>query len=125
MTRIVHCHWWEFWSRLIILSIISIRNEKLLNSNNNGSKFKLFKLFWDTVVFRFVAYLLNLIGLIFIPNFINKFSYKFDIVLYQFLKTGTSDRTLMCLDQHLKCLISAYTPFQFSCTVPLSLLHEI
>ena len=42
MTKIMHCHWWEFWSRdmevFIILSIIFIKNEKLLNSNNNRSK---------------------------------------------------------------------------------------
>ena len=38
---ILHCHWWEFWSHdkdvFIILSIISVKNEKLLNSNNNRS----------------------------------------------------------------------------------------
>ena len=31
-------------------------------------------------------------------------TFKFDTVLYQFLETGTSDRTLMGLDQLLKCL---------------------
>ena len=39
---IQHCHWWEFWSHVtdvfIILSIISVKIEKLINSNNNRSK---------------------------------------------------------------------------------------
>ena len=47
----------------IILSIISVKNEKLLNSNNNRSKPKLLRLLWDSVVFRLVAYLLNIIYL--------------------------------------------------------------
>ena len=51
-----------------------------------------------------------------------KFSYKFDTVLYKFLETGTLDRTLMGLDQLLKCSgFSLYTPFHFSFTVPLSI----
>ena len=33
--------------------------------------------------------------------YIYRFSYKFDTVLHQFLETGTSDRTLMGLDQLL------------------------
>ena len=47
----------------IILSIISVKNEKILNSNNNRSKPKLLRLLWDSVVFRLVAYLLNIIYL--------------------------------------------------------------
>ena len=70
---ILHCHWREFWSRdtdvLNILSIISIRSKKILNSNNNRSKPKLFRLLWHIVVFRFVAYLLNMFKpTIFIQN---------------------------------------------------------
>ena len=64
---IVHCNWWEFWSLdtaiVIIFSIISLKNEKLLNSNNNGSKPKFLRLLWDIVVFRLVVYLLNMIRL--------------------------------------------------------------
>ena len=51
---------------------------------------------WNIFVFRLVEYLLNL--------------YKFDTVLYQFLGTGTSDRSFMGRDQELKFL---------SFTVPL------
>jgi len=47
----------------IILSIISIKNEKLLDINNNRSKPVFFRLFWDIVVFRLVADLLNMICL--------------------------------------------------------------
>ena len=47
-----------------ILSIIFIENEKLLNSNNNSSTPEFLRLLWDIVVFRLVAYLLNMICLI-------------------------------------------------------------
>ena len=48
--------------------------------------------------------------------------FKFDTVLYQFLETGTSDITFKGHDQELKWLaFKAYTPFQFSRTVPLIL----
>ena len=46
------------------MSIISIKNEKLLNSNNKRSKPEFLRLLWDIVVFRLVAYLLNMICLI-------------------------------------------------------------
>ena len=46
--------------------------------------------------------------------YIYRFSYKFDTVLYQFLETGTSDKTLMGLDQLLKYLgFSPRPPFIF------------
>ena len=85
-----------------ILSIISIKNEKLSNSY--------FRFLWDTDVLRLVVYLLNMIclNLRFLYNIlylcVYRFSYKFGTVLYQFLQTGTSDRTLMGLDLLLKCL---------------------
>ena len=52
---------------------------------------------------------------------IYKFSYKFDTVIYQFLQTGTSDGTLIGLDQLLKSLGFSliYNPFHFSFTDPL------
>ena len=44
---ILHRNWWKFWSLdtdvLIILSIISSKNEKGLNSNNNRSKPEFFQ----------------------------------------------------------------------------------
>ena len=47
----------------IILSIISIKNEKLLSSNKNRNTPEFFKLLWDIVLFKLVAYLLNMICL--------------------------------------------------------------
>ena len=45
--------------------------------------------------------------------YIYKFSYKFDTVLYQFLETGTSDETLMGLNQLLKYIgFSLIPPLQ-------------
>ena len=38
---------------------------------------------------------------------------KFDTVLYQFHETGTSDRTLIYLDQHLKWLGFSLYPLSF------------
>ena len=65
------------WSRdtvlLIILSTISIKTKKLLNSNNYMGKLKFFRLLWDIIVFRLFAYLLNIIWLIV------RFLYKFYI----------------------------------------------
>ena len=55
---------------------------------------------------------------------IPRFSYKFDTAFYQFLETGTSDRTLMGLYQLLKCLGFSLHPFHFSLTVPLSRLFS-
>ena len=48
---------------IIIFSIISLKNEKLLNSYNNRSKPKVLRLLFDIVVFRFVSYFLNMICL--------------------------------------------------------------
>ena len=45
--------------------------------------------------------------------------YKINTVLYQFLETGTSDRTFMGLDQLLKCLGFILYPFHFFFTVTL------
>ena len=42
---------------------MKMKNEKLLNSNYKRSKPKFFRLPWDIVVFRLVAYLLNMICL--------------------------------------------------------------
>ena len=128
VTLIVHCHWWKCWSRdtdvSIILSILSIKNEKLLNSNYNNSKPKLFRLLWVIAVFRLVWNLqkwsvYNLDSCT--KSHIKRVWYNFDTILCQFLETGTSGRTLIGLDQLLKCLSSSLsnTPFHFSLTVPL------
>ena len=52
---------------------------------------------------------------------IYEFSYTFDTVLYQYLKTGTSDRCLICIVQRLRFSgFILYPPFNFSFIVPLS-----
>ena len=118
-------HWLEFWwhdpNVKIILSIISIKNEKLLNSNKNRSKPELLRLLWDIVIFRLVAYLLNMTCLILrILYKIYTFWYNFHTVLYQFLETGTSDRTLIGLNNSWYGQVSAYPPLSFFLyTVPL------
>ena len=73
----------------MILLIISSINEKLLNSNNNRSKPKFVRLLGAIVVFRLVAYLLNMICLnlrFLYKLYIHKFSYKFETFLYQVQK---------------------------------------
>ena len=57
-----------------------------------------FGILWDIVVFR--------LGFVFAEyvefydkSHIYEFWYNFDTVVYQFLKTGTSDRTLIDIDQ--------------------------
>ena len=59
---------------------------------------------------------------------IYEFLYKFDTVLYQFLETGTSDRSLICIVQRLRFHeVSFYNPFNFYFTVPLKgiVIHRI
>ena len=70
LSRVSVCIMWAvfwFWSGYtdvsIMLSVIYLKIEKLLNSNNIKSKPKLFRLFWDIVVFRLVAYLFKKICL--------------------------------------------------------------
>jgi len=122
VTMILHCHWYEFWSCntdvLITLSIISIQNEKLVNSNNNRSRPKFSRLLWDIFVFRLVAYLLNIIclNLRFLYDILHiyEFCYNFDTFLYKCLETRTSYRTLICLDQLLRfSSFSLYPPSFF------------
>ena len=74
--------------------------------------------------FRLVSYFLNMICLIF--NFYTKlhiyeFSYKFDIVLYQFLETGTSDRSLICIIQRLRFSGYILYPLSFFLYIPFKL----
>ena len=75
---------------------MSIKNEKLLNSNNNRSKSKFLRLLCDIIIFRLVAYIVEY-GLFNITNLTQNLTYiRFGIILtvfYQFLETGTSDRS--------------------------------
>ena len=80
---------------------MSIKNAKckLKKKNNNRIKPEILRFLWDIVVFRLVAYLLNMICLmlqLFSKLHIFEFSYKFDTVVYQFLEIGASDRRFIC-----------------------------
>ena len=52
--------------------------------------------------------------------YIYEFLHKFDKVLYQFFETGTSDRTLICINQLLRFSGFSLYLFQFFCKVPLN-----
>ena len=52
------------------------------------------------------------------------FWYNFDTVLYQFLETGISDRTLIGLDQLLKFLVFSLYPLPFFLLSPFKRLIE-
>ena len=121
VTLIVHCHWLGCWKHgpgvKIILSSTSIKFERLLNSKNNRSTPEFLRLLWDIVVYRLVAYLLNMICLI-----LNNLTFiRFGIILTQiyinFLETRTSDRALICLNQLLIFSSFCLYPLSFSFTV--------
>ena len=63
------------------------------------SKLEILRLLWDIVVFRLVAFSLNLICLL--PQLLNKIAYEilyeFETVLYQVLETGTLDGCFICI----------------------------
>ena len=63
--------------------------------NNIRNKIESLRLLWDIVVYR----LLRICKIRSVESYIYTFWYNFDTVLYQFLETGTSDRTLICLNQ--------------------------
>ena len=54
--------------------------------------------------------------------YIYEFSYNFNTVLYQFLETGTSDKTFMGRDQELKRLAFSLYPLSFFLYCPFKLL---
>ena len=117
---ILYCHWLEFWSHdtyiFIILSVISIKNVKILKSNNNRSNPKFLRLLWDIVVFRLVVYLLNMIrlNLLFFLQDLISIDFRINLtVLNQFLETGKSDKTFMGLAQLLKCVGFTLYPLSF------------
>ena len=63
-----------WYGRIYYIINIYIKNEKLSNSNYNRRKPKFLRLLWDIIIFRLVAYLLNMICLklqFFLQNFIN------------------------------------------------------
>ena len=85
---------------------------------------------WDFVVFRLVAYLLNMIclNLLFLYQnciYIYEFSCKFDKVFYQYLETWTSDITFMGRDQEPKWLLAfSIYPLSFFLYGPLKIKGE-
>ena len=85
VTSTLLCHWWKFWWLIwtvhyviVILSIISIKNAKQKLKNCNRSKSEILMLLWDIVIFRLVAYLLNMICLILRTSY--KISYIYVLV---------------------------------------------
>ena len=87
------------------------------------SKLLIFRLLWD-IVFRLFAYLLNMICLMLriLKSYIYTFWYNFDIVLYQFLETGTSDRCLVCLNQQPRFSGFSLYPLSFFLDSPFKLV---
>jgi len=60
-----------------------MQNKKL--KNYNRSKTEILRLLWDIIIFRLVAYLLNM-------NLLHFYKIVYTMnFLYQFLETGTSD----------------------------------
>ena len=104
-------HWLECW--------LHGPDVKLLNSNNNRSTPEFLRLFWDIVVFRLVAYLLYMICLIL--RILYKYLQIYVLVLYQFLKTGISDRTLIGLNQLLRFSGFSLYPLSFFLYGPFKL----
>ena len=96
---------------------------------------KIHRFLWDIFVFRVKAYFLNMIcsNLPFqykiVYMYIYEFSKIFVTILYQFLKTGTSDITIMGRDQEVKRLAFSLYPLHFPFIVPLnfslSLYHHL
>ena len=97
----------------IILSIISIKNEKLLNSNNIRNKPKFIRLLQEIVIFRLVVHLQNMIRLNLLFYYTILSIQIFDTGCYQSLHTVTSDRTLMDLNQLPKCSGFILYPLSF------------
>ena len=65
-------------------------------------------------------------GSVFLFNFKGTVKEKcFISILYQFLETGTSDRTLICLNQLLRFSGFSLYPFSFSFTVTLIIILGI
>ena len=88
------------------------------NKKINSSKPEILRLLWNIVVFRLVAYLLNMICLLFKPTIsiqiVNIWIfYKFDTVLYQFLETRTSDIIFLGRNQELMWLAFSLYPLSF------------
>ena len=69
--------------------------------NNIRNKIESLRLLWDIVVYRLLR-ICKIRSVEYCESYIYTFWYNFNTVLYQFLETGTSDRTLICLNQLLE-----------------------
>ena len=110
-----------WYGRIYYIINIYIKNEKLSNSNYNRRKPKFLRLLWDIIIFRLVAYLLNVIclNLLLLYNIVlYEFSYNFDTVLFPSLETGTSDRCLICMVQLLRFSGFILYPLSFILYIP-------
>ena len=76
---------------------------------------------WAIVSVRCIPYLLKMIFLNL--SHIYEFLYNLVTVLYKFLKTGTSDRNVICRDHLLKFYSFSLYPFHFTLTVPLIIVY--
>ena len=81
------------------------------------NKPEILRVLWDIVVFQIGCMLLNMICVLLqLLNkvaYIYEFLYKFDTVFYQFLETGTSERTLIGLNLLLRILGFSLYPLLF------------
>ena len=94
-------------------------------SNNNKGKLEFLSLLWDIVVFRLVEYLLNMFNT---TNFIQNLTYtRFGVILTQFyINFSIKVHQLELLHVSFNAWdsqVSAYTPFHFSFTAPLSIFN--
>ena len=120
VTSILHCQWWQFWSRdtevlyyqLYLLKIKNYQIQTIIEANLSYIGFSGISSFLNWL--RILAEYDMLKPTIFFQKFyIYRFSCNFYTFFYQFLETRTLDITLMGIDQLLKCQFSAYTPFHF------------
>ena len=61
VNRYIPCHWWKFWSRDLRYQLYLVKWKINLNSNYKKSVPMLFRFLWVIVIFRFAAYLRNVI----------------------------------------------------------------
>ena len=93
MTLILHCNWWEYWSRDTDVSIIisSLSFKGVFQAPLGYRSFQIGCVFVECDLFYYYES--------FTKSYIYLFWYNFDTDLYQVLETGTSDRTLISLYQ--------------------------
>ena len=101
VTMILHCHWWKFWSFHTAT----------------------FQLCYPLYLLKMLNMICLKLGILYQISNIYMVWYNNDTDLYKFLETGTSGRTLVCLDQLLKCLGFSLYLLSFFFTVPLKMSY--